>query len=743
MISRKSRKIIKEPLKGHSNFINCLKLFELQGRLFSGSWDGTINIWNITKPAHWKLATLTAHSGKIISFAQQDMLLDLYSIAEDQRIIRWSSKKGTYLEEFGFFGTGACKNSFSVCERLSKIIGIAPNSSQKNFLKIFDMKRRKATLFKAGNSAIQHVTFARKKGYVYTIDVFNLLTVWIINSQRKLSKINVFGGSCVYSVRINPNDETLFVVGDSNSVQILHQDKTIIDLQIGHEDSLVNAIWTDRQNDLIYLANEHNMVTVLRPHRVLSHMSQNSSNQSSSRGTFTSKSDSSSDRSSSFLKMFAGKRPKKSLLFRNYGGLRQDHGRSSENRKVHKRKQDGKAKRLSHAVQFKRTSMAFHSLTKNKSNENRKLKSLKTKVGMTLGSVCEEDHTAQNPKAPQTTQKISYKRLSKLPSHYNKLQKMNSVTTDNSCVFNIHNNSIVSRDFDELGTLLSNRLTTCENLQENKLTHTQKNIFNNNDGTLSFEKSEPKKSLLPSNILINSQSIEIRSRIKNQDHQRVSEFDMKIRIKSMNEFNNPKISLIDEISDNLSQIKNNPQPANQQNMQNKKKPILQLGLLDYITEAQSEFSHESSSLDSPTLDSEKKSRSNSTFLCPKQTIKRSSFNPKPEDLSQNLQIPQNPPIKESKSFQYPEASPKVSILGVNSMDLSQRISNSENTGKTASEKKLLGGEVSVGNCSFEGSKSFNLDDNVRNKGRVKRKSQFMNHEVSNISEESCDEINTF
>ena len=82
------------------------------------------------------------------------MLLDLYSMAEDQRVIRWTSKRGVFIEEYGQFGTGACKNSFSVCERLHKIVGIAPNSQQKNFLKILDMKRGKSTLFKAGNSAI-------------------------------------------------------------------------------------------------------------------------------------------------------------------------------------------------------------------------------------------------------------------------------------------------------------------------------------------------------------------------------------------------------------------------------------------------------------------------------------------------------------------------------------------------------------------------------------------------------------
>ena len=670
-------------------------------------------------------------------------------MGEDQKIVKWNSKKGHKLAEYPGFGTGACKNSFAVCERLNKIIGIAARNNQKNYLRILDMKRGKSAYIKAGKTALQFVTFARKKGYIYTIDVFNQLGVWFINSQRKIQALSLFGGSCVYTMAINPRDESLFLAGGSDSLQILTKDNSAVSVKISNQESTFNAIWMDRRNERIYLARENNMITVLRGRRVLSSHSNSTNSQHSSRATFSSKSDSSSEHKHSFLKYMTANRPKKSLLFQNYGrgknGLGKDKTswRTSENRENKARAFRTRNKRLSHVVQInKRTSFALpglKALTKPKSSERQMLQFDNGKLSEILASPFKDNQRSLKKICSSAEDKIKFQKLRNLCSQNSKLKTLASVNSDNSCVFNIHKHSFVSRDLEDFTHNFMPKTQTLESIQDIPIQIKKQNIsgqrLSNTMGTISFDRPNILKTHATQENLANKSRD---PQILRKNHHSLTA----IKILQVNNNNNQFGS-----QENTSEIKNkedtdesepwhqikqkfNNQSSNQDNTLG-----LNFGNLHFIKETDSENSQYSNSVSSPADDIEKRQSMNSCLLCPKTTIKRSSFNPHSNDLQSPLLLNPNAILQKSKGLQAPGNLMKRPKLTVNSMNFNDiKLSSNQHNKNLVEQNDLL----SVGRSSFDNIRTFSFEENHFESGGAKRKSQFKNEIDTDASEKSLD-----
>ena len=679
------------------------------------------------------------------------MLLDLYSMAEDHRIVRWNSKKGIKLAEYSAFGTGACKNSFAVCERLNKIIGIAARHNQKNYLRILDMKRGKSVYIKAGKTTLQFVTFARKKGYIYTLNVFNQLGVWYLNSQRKIQALSLFGGSCVYTMGINPRDESLFLAGGSDSLQILMKDKSVVSVNISNGESTFNAIWMDRRNERVYLARENNMITVLRGRRVLSRHSNSTNSQNSSRATFSSKSDSSSEQKSSFLKYLAGNQPKKSLLFQNYGRgsnavqKGKTSWRTSENRENKARSFRTRNKRMSHAVQInKRTSFALPglgALRKPKSSERQMLQCGNGKLSAILASPFKDNQRSLKKICSSAEEKIKFQKLRNLCSQNLKLKTLASVNSDNSCVFNIHKHSLASRDLEDFTNTFMPKTQTLESIQDFSTQIKNQNIsghrLSNTLGTISFEKPSILKNQVTQENLANKSR-----ESPNLQKNRHSLMAIKILPVNNNNNNNQKESQEESSEISNEEDKEESEPWHQVNNifdnessgQNNKLG-LNFGNLHFIKETDYENSQYSNSVSSPSIDIEKRQSMNSCLLCPKTTIKRSSFNPKSNDLQNPLLLNPNAILQESKGFQGPGNLMTRPKLTVNSMNFNDNTLSSNEHNKNLIEQNDL---LSVGRSSFHNVRTFSFEEKHFHNGGTKRKSQFKNEIDTDASEKSVD-----
>ena len=76
-------------LQGHSNWVYCLVLSESTKRLYSGSGDDTIMVWDTT--TNTKVATLQGHSDTVRCLVLSESTKRLYSGSDDKTIMVWDT----------------------------------------------------------------------------------------------------------------------------------------------------------------------------------------------------------------------------------------------------------------------------------------------------------------------------------------------------------------------------------------------------------------------------------------------------------------------------------------------------------------------------------------------------------------------------------------------------------------------------------------------------------------------------
>ncbi len=156
-------------LEGHEDPVYCLAIFD--GKLFSGSWDRTVKVWDL-KTGEWT-ATLAGHVDEVWSLATFDG--KLYSGSKDCTINVWDLKTG----ELKATLTGHGKSVYS----LAVFDGKLYSGSSDNTIKVWDLKTGQctATLTGHGNWVRSLAIF---DGKLYSGSCDHTIKVWDLKTGQ-------------------------------------------------------------------------------------------------------------------------------------------------------------------------------------------------------------------------------------------------------------------------------------------------------------------------------------------------------------------------------------------------------------------------------------------------------------------------------------------------------------------------------------------------------------------------------
>ncbi|KAL6046751.1 F-box/WD repeat-containing protein 7 [Balamuthia mandrillaris] len=134
-----------QPLRGHTNYINCFDYY--RNNVVSGSADNTLKIWNVTqaKPLH----TLTGHTGIINAIQFNEVRI--VSGANDNKVKVWDTTTGTEVSSFSHTSSVLCLQAGD-----SKII----SSGNDRNVKIWDLRSAsEERSFSGHNQAVTSVEY--------------------------------------------------------------------------------------------------------------------------------------------------------------------------------------------------------------------------------------------------------------------------------------------------------------------------------------------------------------------------------------------------------------------------------------------------------------------------------------------------------------------------------------------------------------------------------------------------------
>eukprot|EP00049_Salpingoeca_infusionum_P020486 m.364193 g.364193 ORF g.364193 m.364193 type:complete len:467 (+) comp25942_c0_seq1:218-1618(+) len=98
-------------LSSHTNGVRSFVLSENGSRLFSGSWDSTIKVWNVELGAEELMFTLSNHTGPVIDLKIDSREAWLYSASEDRTVYVWDITRSPPVPVFRLTGhTGVVKS---------------------------------------------------------------------------------------------------------------------------------------------------------------------------------------------------------------------------------------------------------------------------------------------------------------------------------------------------------------------------------------------------------------------------------------------------------------------------------------------------------------------------------------------------------------------------------------------------------------------------------------------------------
>lgn len=259
--SKVSRRLTPEYLKGHKQNVNCLKYFEIHGRLFSGSWDGTVICWNARKKSHRILRVFRDHSNWVCAFARDPHLLHLYSIGHDHKIIQYNVKKLQKLAEFGGFGTKGYRGSFCVSELTDRIFGI--DAVCGSLVRVLDLGRRKVDLLRGSRTPILSLIKSDSKKVLYALSKDNTILIWDLFTRRIRKTLKNIHKFDIETFNLS-NRGNLFVGSSDDKMKIVFQDSIVRTFDLMNAESSIDTIEISQNSRYIYAGCDNQKIIILK-----------------------------------------------------------------------------------------------------------------------------------------------------------------------------------------------------------------------------------------------------------------------------------------------------------------------------------------------------------------------------------------------------------------------------------------------------------------------------------------------
>ena len=260
-------------LLGHEDWVNTMVLNPDQTILVSGSWDYTVNIWNMSNPDFpVKLSTLKEFTGPVenVTFTPDGKIL---ATSSDYELILWDisdpssptllSKTDGYFTNLGFTVDGKILTSLNIHADVNNTIALFDVSNPKLPVELIQLESGDESL--DINSAI----FNRNKNILFFTRSDGSIVAWDLqdpNAPTVLSTTDGFG-SKVTAIALSPDENTL-ALGDTNTLIVLWDvtdpaAPTIYSNWSGHSLSINSLAFTADGNTLASSSNETNSQIVL------------------------------------------------------------------------------------------------------------------------------------------------------------------------------------------------------------------------------------------------------------------------------------------------------------------------------------------------------------------------------------------------------------------------------------------------------------------------------------------------
>jgi hypothetical protein len=241
-----------------------MKLFSHYGKLYTGSWDNSIICWNTSKKAHSILRQFCIHDGSITSFAMQPNLANLYSLGHDCKINVINTKKNLLEKSFtGFYSNGQ-KNSFAVSQKSQIIYGISEALQERHLLKIVNVRKGFKQYVYTDAVSIHCLEFSELKKLIYVFKKDMNFFILNSNTNKVWKKIKNFSSCSINHISLSYDQKFLIISFMSDEIKILFKDSYFRTENSNNLGFVNTSFLLTRDNNLLFLTDDKNYLTVLK-----------------------------------------------------------------------------------------------------------------------------------------------------------------------------------------------------------------------------------------------------------------------------------------------------------------------------------------------------------------------------------------------------------------------------------------------------------------------------------------------
>ncbi len=214
---------LRQILLGHADWVNTIALSPDQTILASGSWDYTVNLWDISNPAFpVKLKTLEEFTGPVESviFSADGKTL---ATSSDYELILWDvadpstpkliSKTDGYYTNLGFTLDGKILTSLKIHSDVNNVVVLFDVSNPKSHVELTQLESGDEEL------DITRIIFNPNKNLLFFSRSDGSILAWDVQNPEvpvMLSTMNGYG-NWVYGLALSPDENTL-AVGDGGTI---------------------------------------------------------------------------------------------------------------------------------------------------------------------------------------------------------------------------------------------------------------------------------------------------------------------------------------------------------------------------------------------------------------------------------------------------------------------------------------------------------------------------------------------